>query len=197
MSKKHGIILKKGKKYQTKRIYSDGFLLAKYKYQPLHIPFKNNMINDINQHFCGGWTMSEFNSASNQALSERVLQGNKPMAVLSAWKKEDLEFCDGLVDKRKYYTQSGQYQSTGAFYELVAVKGKLKDLFDMQSLYETYKENGIEIDVEEHKNKTLKDFFDDWDAQDPDSEIDFWVTGLILGYPIENTISIYRDGVGR
>jgi len=195
MTKKHGIILKKGKKHKTKRIYNNGYLMREYRNQPLSISFKNKMINDTNQHFCGGWTMSDLDS-SNQALLERVLQGNKPMAEISAWKKEDLEFCDDLVDKRKYYVYSDQYLLTGAFYTLVAVKGKLKDLFDLQLLYETYKENGIDIDIEEHKNKTLKDFFSDWDAQDPDSEIDYWVTGLILGYPIENTISIYRDDYG-
>jgi len=68
-------------------------------------------------------------------------------------------------------------------------------LFDLPLLFRTYKENDIHIHIEEHENKTLKDFFSDWDAQDADSEIDTWVTGLILGYPIENTISIYRDGV--
>lgn len=190
--KKHGIILKKGKKHQTKRIYNNGRLMIKYLYQPLNIEFKNKMVNDINQHFCRGWSMSDLDS-SNQALLERVLQGNKPMAVLSAWKKEDLEFCDGLVDKQEYYVYSGQYMLTGAFYTLVAVKGKLKDLFDLQSLFETYKENGIDIDIDEHKDKTIEDFFDDWDGHD--YHIDLWVLGLILGYPIENTISIYRDGV--
>lgn len=193
--KKHGIFLKKGKKYQTKRIYNNGYLMRKYRNQPLNMPFSNKMINDTNQHFCGGWTMSDLDS-SNQALLDRVLKGNKPMAVISAWKKEDLEFCDGLVDKRKFYSYSGQYKVTNAFYTIVAVKGKLKDLFDLQSLFVTYKENDIYIDIEEHKNKTLKDFFNDWDAQDDDSEIEYWVTGLILGYPIENTISIYRDEYG-
>ncbi|MEX1014262.1 MAG: hypothetical protein WDZ80_03830 [Candidatus Paceibacterota bacterium] len=192
--KKHGIILKKGKKYQTKRIYNNGYLLAKYKYQPLSIGFQNKMVNDMNQHFCGGWALSDLD-LSNEALLERVLKGNKPMAAITAWEKEDLEFCDGLVDRRKYYSYSDQYLLTGAFYTLVAVKGKFKDLFDLQSLYETYKENGIDIDIEEHKNKTIQNFFHDWDGHD--YHIELWVLGLILGYPIENTISIYREGVGR
>lgn len=193
MVKKHGIILKKGKKYQTKRIYNNGYLMRKYRNQPLSIKFQNKMVNDINQHFCGGWTMSDLDS-SNQALLDRVLEGNKPMAAVTAWNKEDLEFCDSLVDKRKYYFYSDQYLLTGAFYTLVAVKGKFKDLFDLQSLYETYKENGIDIDVNEHENKTIQDFFEDWDGHD--YNIELWVLGLILGYPIENTISIYKDEAG-
>ena len=191
MTKKHGIILKK---YQSKMIYNQGYLLVNYDYQPLSIGFKNEMVNDMNQHFCGGWSLTDVD-LSNEALLERVLQGKKPMAVLSAWKKEDLEFVAGRVDDTKYYSDSGQYELTGAFYTIVAVKGKLKDLFDLPLLFRTYKENDIHIDIEEHENKTLKDFFSDWDAQDADSEIDTWVTGLILGYPIQNTISIYRDGV--
>lgn len=194
--KKHGIILKKGEKYQTKIIYNNGHIMTKYRYQPLHVLFKSKMVNDVNQHLCGGWSMSDIDSPRETHL-ERVLQGKKPMAVISAWKKEDLEFVTGRVDDTKYYSDSGQYELTGAFYTIVAVKGKLKDLFDLPLLFRTYKENDIHIDIEEHENKTLKDFFSDWDAQDADSEIDTWVTGLILGYPIENTISIYRDGVGR
>lgn len=192
--KKHGIILKKGKKYQTKRIYNNGYLMVKYLYQPLNMEFKSKMVNDINQHFCGGWSLSDLDT-SNPALLDRVLHGKKPMAVLSAWKKEDLEFCDKLIDKQKYYVHSYQYKFTNAFFTLVAVKGKLKELFDLQLLYETYRENDIEIDVDEYKNHTIEDFFNDWDAQDAASEIEPWVTGLILGYPIENTISIYRVGV--
>lgn len=191
MTKKHGIIRKK---YQSKMIFNQGYRLVNYDYQPLSIEFKNEMVNDMNQHFCGGWSLTDVD-LSNEALLERVLQGNKPMAVISAWKKEDLEFITGRVDDTKYYSASGQYELTGAFYTIVAVKGKLKDLFDLPLLFRTYKENDIHIDIEEHENKTLKDFFSDWDAQDADSEIDTWVTGLILGYPIENTISIYRNGV--
>jgi len=48
MSKKHGIFLKKGKKYQTKRIYNNGYLMRKYRNQPLSIKFQNRMVNDIN-----------------------------------------------------------------------------------------------------------------------------------------------------
>lgn len=190
--KKHGIVLNKGKKYQTKRIYNKGHLMIRYLYQPLTMEFKNKMVNDTNQHFCGGWSISDLDS-SNEALLQRVLQGNKPMAAISAWKKEDLEFCDKLVDEKKYYVYSDQYILTDAFYTLVAVKGTLKELFDLQLLCEAYKENGLDIDIDEHKNKTIKDFFIDWDGHD--YHIDLWVLGLILGYPVENTISIYKDGV--
>jgi hypothetical protein len=192
--KKHGIILDKGKKYQTKKIYNNGYLMVKYLNQPLSIQFESKMVNDINQHYAGGWSIAGLD-LSNKALLNRVLQGEKPMGVISECKKQGLEVYDSLVDKRCFYSKAFKYKNSNAFHLIVATKGKIKDLFDLNILYETYLENGISINVEKYKDKTLKDFFNDWDAQDEDSNIDYWLTGLILGYPIENTISIYREGV--
>ena len=52
--KKHGIIITKHKNFQTKYIYNNGYLMNKYLKQPFEIKFKNNMVNDHNQHLCGG-----------------------------------------------------------------------------------------------------------------------------------------------
>jgi hypothetical protein len=191
---KNGIFLEKSKNFQTKKIYSNGYLVVKYLYQPLSIKFESKMVNDTNQHFAGGWSISGLD-LSNNALLNRVLEGKKPMGVISEWKEENLDKYNSLIDKKQFYVTKSSYKNSKAFYLIVATKGKLKDLFDLNSLYETYLENNISINVEKYKNKTLKDFFEDWDAQDYGSNIDYWITGLILGYPIENTISIYREGV--
>ena len=72
--KNHGVIVVTGKKTKTKKIYNNGYLLARYLYQPLHLNFKNEMINDMNQHFCGGWSLNGLD-LSDDALLQRVLNG--------------------------------------------------------------------------------------------------------------------------
>jgi len=67
---------------------------------------------------------------------------------------------------------------------LVAVRGKMKDLFDLDSLIQDY--SNIDIDIEEDVQAVAKmeinEFFEDWDNKS-------WLTGLILGYPVENTMA--------
>lgn len=47
--KKHGIYIVENKKYNTKKIYNNGYLLARYLFQPKQIKFKSKMVNDDNQ----------------------------------------------------------------------------------------------------------------------------------------------------
>lgn len=192
MNKKHGVYIEKGKKYQTKKIYNNGYLMIKYLYQPLHINFKNKMVNDENQNFCGGWSMGKEN-LSDEMLFTRTIKGVKPLSVIYGNKIQDLrKFIDFKINKSKFYRKfSGGHRPC----LLIAPKGKMKDLFDLETLKEDYSHNEIDIDITKVKNKTLLDYFWDWDAQDKDSKIKYWETGLILGYPIENTISLYNGGV--
>ena len=64
----------------------------------------------------------------------------------------------------------------------------MKDLFVLKTLKEDYRNNGINIDVDKIKNKNLSDYLY-YDIEDNE----LWETGLILGYPIENTISLYYE----
>ena len=38
-------------------------------------------------------------------------------------------------------------------------------------------------------DRKLSSFFDGWDSP----PLPLWLTGLILGYPVENTISLYLE----
>ena len=71
----------------------------------------------------------------------------------------------------------------------------MKDLFDLKTLQQDYLENGIQISITNVSIKKLSDYFDDYDAQNKNSKIEYWETGLIFGYPVENTISLYKDGI--
>lgn len=192
--KKHGIYIEKGKKTQTKKIYNDGYLLIRYLFQPHKINFKSKMVNDVNQHFAGGWHLNDMD-LSNSTLLDRVLKGKKPIGIISELKKDDLKKNLSKIDGRKFHHQVFKIVKSGAFYLAVAPKGKIKNLFDLETLKKDYQSNGFLIDIKKAGEKELKDYFQDWDAQDNESKIEFWETGLILGYPIENTISLYKGGI--
>jgi len=68
----------------------------------------------------------------------------------------------------------------------------LGELFDSDSLITDYKKSGIHINPD--RNKEIAYYFENdcWDGQD-DNSTELWETGLILGYPIENTISLYNS----
>ena len=68
------------------------------------------------------------------------------------------------------------------------------DIGNLFELYEDYYEQNIDlnkINFTEFAHRELSSFFNGWDFP----EIPFWITGLILGYPIENTISIYKENL--
>ena len=148
----------------------------------------------MNQNFAGGWSISGLD-LSNSVLLKRVLDGNKPLAIISEWEKEKLLQYVSKINKRKFDSQEFRFKKNGAYYLAVAPKGKLKDLFDLETLQNDYFTNDISINITKASEKSIKDYFTDWDAQDDDSKIEFWETGLILGYPIENTISVYKGGI--
>lgn len=191
--KKHGIYIVKGNKTQTKKIYNNGYLLVRYFYQPHSLSFKNKMVNDMNQHFCGGWSLFDLD-LSNEALLKRVLEGKKPLGIISEWKEKDLQKYHEKIDTEKYDLGIFEIKKTGAYYLAIAPKGKIKDLFDLEILKNDYRDNGIDINISEVGERSISYYFDDWDAQDG-GKIQLWLTGLLLGYPIENTISLYKGGI--
>ena len=188
--KNHGIVVTKQKKTKTqsKKIYNNGFLLARYYLQPQHLIFKNDMINDTNQHFCGSLPLSSLD-LSNAALFQRVLNGQKPMAIICE-RDENFDKYIPSINKKKFDYKIVNHER-GFTYLVVATKGKMKNLFDLESLQKDYSNSKISIDVKKVADKSLSDYFYDWDSD----KVENWETGLILGYPIENTISIYKNGV--
>ena len=156
--------------------------------------FESKMVNDTNQHFCGGWIFTGLD-LSNHALLNRVLKGEKPMGIFIELEKEALNQYTPMIDEGKFNHKICRISVTGAYYLAVAPKARLNDLFDLKALEKDYHDNGIYIDVDPVSEKELKDYFEDWDAGDDDSEIEFWETRLILGYPNENTISLYKGGI--
>lgn len=159
-----------------------------YKNIPMNLKFKHKMVNDHNQHLCGGWTVLKYEPF---AETDRVAQGLKPVGIshsrdTEAVMKKALEYTlKGLLVSFNR-TRKGPFK--GMYDITVSVTGKLKDYFDMDTLAEDYERNGLRGDrIRKYKNVNFSEFhYGKFDSKYHSPEI----TGLILGYPIENTISL-------
>lgn len=182
--KKHGIYITEHKNWSTKKIFNKGYLMHTYHHQPKKIYFKSPMVNDINQHYCGGWFMEDV-KYDNMSLVKRVLYGYKPMAdLLYPEHEENMKIRKICKDNYLWWYDDGKNF-------MISRKGQILDLFDIAALYRDYCEAGITIELIDIYEKGFQDFMgDNWDFQD-NNNTDPWITGLLMGYPIENTISLY------
>jgi hypothetical protein len=69
----------------------------------------------------------------------------------------------------------------------------VRDIGDLRALRDDYAEvfkKGPEKDeIVAYADRALSTFFDGWDSP----PLPLWLTGLILGYPVENTIALYLE----
>lgn len=201
---KNGTILKK--------IYLGNHLITSYPSapNPEKLKFQSPMVNDFNQDLCGGWCCPELRN-DIEALFERIKRGLKPFANLSTWainkvKVKELDEIINVMPSNLKYKRFDRFRnqdgSCSAFGKEmhdyvdnidICMPGKLSDLFDMDALAEDYtihlpKYPQIAQDIKNSKHLEMEQFLGDkWDDLG-------WLTGLILGYPIENTISRYKQG---
>lgn len=165
----------------------DGYIIHIYKNIPRNLKFKHKAVNDYNQHLCGGWHVFE---CPDFIETDRVVQGLKPVGIshthsTEALMKKALEYT--LKGFLVSYTRRRKGPFKGMYDITVSVTGKLKDYFDMDTLAEDYERNGLNGEIiRRYKNVNFAEFhYGKFDTCHP-----IEITGLILGYPIENTISI-------
>ena len=196
---KHGVHIREHKNWNTKTIYNNGHVMRIYRRQPKVIQFQSPMVNDFNQHLCGGWSMTDIRD-EKEATLQQLSAGKKPFACISIWPDRHSEAVEaqqrlmsaGLVtDLRKRLMQSYYFDH---IWDLLACHDiSVKDIGDMQALEEDYAGMyGPSLMTKEmalFADRKLSSFFDGWDTP----PLPLWLTGLILGYPVENTISLYLE----
>lgn len=203
-TKKHGVIVTVGGKHNTKTVWNRGYRMITYRRQPKRIRFKSKMVNDKNQHLCGGWTFAGLEE-ENRWIERQLIAGRKPLGAMVFWG-------DGLDDGEdvacaKRLRAAGLIVRVGpSFVEghrLVEACQDIRvgDIGDMGDLVGDYIESGAFMDDEiddlcrefnVYSQRKLKSFLGKkWDTE----HNPLWLTGLILGYPVENTISCYHDAV--
>lgn len=202
-SKKHGVHIIEHKKWNTKIVYNNGLVMRKYLHQPKKLKFSSAMVNDENQNLCGGWFLNDVSYDSvNEKIFNRVLNKQKPFGSLIE-NLENASKLSGLQEKAMEHGLMTKLLTLVDKTELILCQnGKLDDLFDMDALCKDYIDNLVGVNVKVllqefsyYKNKQLIDFASiapqnhGWDiGYNP-----MWVTGLLLGYPVENTISCYIE----
>jgi hypothetical protein len=197
---KHGVHIKEHKHWNTKTVYNHGHVMRINRRQPKTISFQSPMVNDFNQHLCGGWSMSDIKD-EKEATIQQLMTGNKPFASITYWQDQKVKAEDaqrriasaGLVTGlRKRAFPVGQY---GHVWDLLACQDiRVNDIGDLRALRDDYAEvfeMGLENDeIMLFAERALSTFFDGWDSP----PLPLWLTGIILGYPVENTISLYLEG---
>lgn len=193
---KHGVHIREHKQWNTKTVYNNGHVMRIYRHQPKLIRFRSPMVNDFNQHLCGGWSFADI-ADEEEATVQQLINGRKPFACITYWRdqaararadKERLREC-GLITELRRREWHGW--NTDHVWDLLSCHDlRVGDIGDLQSLCKDYAEIGLEPDeVAIFADAPLKTFFNGWDSP----PLPLWLTGLILGYPVENTISLYLE----
>ena len=196
---KHGVHIRGHKNWNTKTVYNNGHVMRIYRRQPKVIRFQSPMVNDFNQHLCGGWSMKEIND-EKEATLQQLLAGRKPLACICFWpdrhadavEAQDRLVAAGLVtDLRRRDMQSYYFDH---IWDLTGCHDmQVKDIGDLKALRDDYAQV-FDLELEEAEvipfaDHKLYTFFDEWDSP----PLPLRLTGLILGYPVENTISLYLE----
>jgi hypothetical protein len=172
-----------------------------YRRQPKTIRFQSPMVNDFNQHLCGGWSMSDI-ADGRDATIRQLANGHKPFGSITFWQDQEANARDGqqrleaaglVTELRKREWQG--WNSDHVLDLLSCHDIRVCDIGSLSALREDYTEifeMGLEPqEISPHADRPLATFFDGWDSP----PLPLWLTGLILGYPVENTISLYLEQV--
>lgn len=193
----HGIYIRNHSNTQDKLYINNGHLMRKYTYPIIQRKFHSPMVNDYNLHLCGGWAWP---SVERIETIHRVISKLKPMGSYTIWDKDE----DIKNQTMKIVLDSGlphNFKKREKYFDIdICQSGILDELFDMDSLCEDYisygmlskwkpKNGEIESIIESLRRKTLSDFLN-VDYVNPSNLAETISTGLILGYPIESTVSI-------
>lgn len=190
-----GVSVTRHSKWNTKRVYTRrGYLARTYGRQPKRIRFRSRMVNDANQHLCGGWEWYRDGSA---ATERRLLAGRKPLGSMHYWSKADAMAAAGRLKAAGLRVVTGRGHLPGQWFVDACHDIAVCDLGDLGTLlsdytaalpaYDTY----LADQFARYWNRRLSSFLGRrWDVECTGAP---WLTGLILGYPVENTISLYFE----
>lgn len=201
-TKKHGVIVTIGGRHNSKTIWNRGHRMVTYRKQPNRIRFKSKMVNDKNQHLCGGWFFAGLEN-TNLWIERQLIAGRKPLGVMffrgdGFGNGADIA-CAERLKTAGLIVREGPGFTEGTRIVEACQDIKVGDIGDIGDLFADYVEARISMDEDElreqfnrHAGRRLRSFLGKkWDV--PHNPL--WLTGLILGYPVENTISCYHDAV--
>lgn len=135
----------------------------------------------------------------NREIERRLIAGRKPMGTMTFWAEDagEAKACAKRLRAAGLTVRTQDYGDQVVIEACHDIRvGEIGDLGDLVADYVgsgAIPESGIDAMCREfnfHPSRKLRSFFRrGWDG------CPLWLTGLILGYPVENTISIYHDAV--
>jgi|GEM_PF-4060325 len=202
----NGVFLKKDKNTENILIIAQGSLVNMYTYKAISRNFTSEMINYRNLHLCGGW---HFPDVEEKECVTRVFDGKKPMGIFATFDRQAYnDFINEFEDDLSMYPSlySTKFVSENPVYSVaVCIHGTFHENFDIDGLtldYIDYLEDSFNeyFNIEQiHflfndilKNKEVSNFIQ-FDYGNPRTVIDTIIAGLLLGYPIETTVSLIKD----
>lgn len=201
-TKRHGVIVTRGKTHNTKTIWNRGYRMITYRRQPHRIRFRSRMVNDKNQHLCGGWTMRGMEN-ENLLIERQLVAGRKPIGSMVFWQDdfwhEEARSCVERLRAAGLVVRTGHGFTDGTQIVEACHDIRVGDIGDIGDLFADYTEalipeyeGELSREFTKYSGRKLRSFLGKkWGADDNP----LWVTGLVLGYPIENTISCYHEAV--
>jgi hypothetical protein len=187
--RRHGIYITEGACWNTKTVYDRGRVVEVYDRVPKMIRFRSPMVNDFNQPLETCWPTSDIPDI-NEAIVQQLLQGKKPLG--EAYFDDEAQAADAsqrlrdaglLVNWRRCGSGDHVRHDVEACHDL-----RLRDLGSFQDLRADYTSAGLPLRSEKyHAGRTLESY---WGGKWNSERTPQWVTGLVLGYPVENTISL-------
>lgn len=167
-----------------------GHIIKRYRNIPRNINFRHAMVNDYNQHLSGAWSVYKHYDFEEV---DRVMRGLKPIGDSISYNFRAIK--DKMWELRnKGYIATYSQQRIGStiLYILTASpKGKLGEFFDMETLATEYERQGFSgKSIRDHSDVNFEKFHN---IKYNSGFYPVEIVGLVLGYPIENTISIIRN----
>lgn len=199
-TKKHGVIVTVGGRHCTKTVWNRGHRMVTYRKQPGRVRFRSKMVSDKNQHLCGGWFYAGLEN-TNLWIERQLIAGRKPLGAMVFWSDEAAEAkaCASRLRAAGLIVREGRAFNSDQKIVEACRDIRVGDIGDLGELFADYVHARIPVDEDElrgqfnaYAGRHLKSFLGKkWDSP----HCPLWVTGLILGYPVENTISCYHDAV--
>lgn len=103
---RHGVVIREHKHWNTKTVYNHGHVMRLYRRQPKTIQFRSPMVNDFNQHLCGGWSFADIPD-NRAATVEQLVAGRKPFACITYFESqaEQAKECHRQLENAGLVTQ--------------------------------------------------------------------------------------------
>lgn len=202
----HGIYIRKHKNIEERLFINTGILVRIYKYPIIDRTFQSPLVNDHNLNLGGGWGWP--GKKESECLT-RVMSGKKPIGFYHFKDDESItEYCESGFP---YVILKDTDLGTNTLG--LSIKGTFSENFDMDALindyYQYLKKSVKEFELLKYiteiigeelefvKNHNVSDFLN-FDYGNPNKSPEYdCLTGLILGYPIETTVSLILQDIAN